>query len=351
MIEFELKPAWVTESGKKVAIDQKLLDTLRAIEKHQTITSACKALGVSYRTLWSLIQRYNLEFEAELIGTSKGSGTTITALGHQLLWMVEHGRIRLEKEIHIEADKLNKQWQISSSTQAASKWALSDDPLVPSLLQSLRKQTPVTVHWGGSIAALSAFHRGEVEIAGCHLPIGMSKNQEIHNMMQRWLRGEDLWVLPLFEREIGWISRPSDTPPTLESVAAGHHKLLNRNASSSTFYQLKALVNAAGLNENELPGWNDYEDTHMGLACSVGAGLADLGLGVRYAAEHFGLQFRRANWDRYFLVFRKPEKDSALHETLTTLSPILQSLNLNENVGYHSVSHEVQNLHGFLQNF
>lgn len=351
MIDFEFSAVWVTASGNKVSIDKKLLDTLRAIEKHKTMTAACQALGVSYRTLWSLVQFYNAQFEADLIGAAKGSGTKITSLGHQVLWMYEHGRIRLENEVQLEADKLNRQWSPAQPEAPAIKLALSDDPLLPAALSELRKNLDLSVRWGGSIAALSAFHRGEVDIAGCHLPSGASQQYEIHQMMQRWLRGDDLFVMPLFSREMGWISRPSDTPPTFETVLKGQHKLLNRNPASSTYYQLSALANRACINPETLNGWNDYEDSHLALACGIGAGLADLGLGVRYAADYFELQFRAVSWDKYFLVMRDPKTQPQLSGFLEQLPTILEQTLAGNELGYLIESHNILMLQHFLREF
>lgn len=351
MIDFEFSAVWVTATGNRIAVDKKLLDTLRAIEKHKTMTAACQALGVSYRTLWSLVQQYNTLFEAELIGAAKGSGTRVTALGHQILWMYEHGRIRLENDVQLEADRLNKQWQEDTAHAPAVKLSLSDDPLLPAALTQLRAATQLSVRWGGSIAALSAFHRGEVDVAGCHLPTGASKQYEIHQMMQRWLRGDDLFVMPLFSREMGWISRPTDKPPTLESVANGQHRLLNRNPSSSTYYQLSALANRACLDPDSLPGWRDYEDSHLAVACGIGAGLADLGLGVRYAADYFDLQFRPVSWDKYFLVMREPKAGTALDTLLGHLPDIIANTLPAVERGYRKENSQIQMLQQFLRDF
>ncbi|MGC9129955.1 MAG: substrate-binding domain-containing protein, partial [Pyrobaculum sp.] len=52
--------------------------------------------------------------------------------------------------------------------------------------------------------------------------------------------------------------------------------------------------------------------THTAVAAAVAQGRADVGLGVRYAAELYGLDFIPVGWEEYDLVARREALDKAL---------------------------------------
>lgn len=352
MIQFDIAAHWATPSGKQVLIDDKLVATLRAIERHRTLTSSCKALGISYRTLWSLVQHYNELFEQDLITTNKGSGATISDLGHRVLWMFEHGRVRLLKDIQSEADRMNAQWLKGESNVDRLALALSDDPVLPLLLGQAQMSAGLSLNlrWGGSIASLSAFHRGEVQIAGCHLPASEEQQGEMGQMMNRWLRGEDLVAVPVCYRELGWISRPGPRNPDLNDVAEGRVRLVNRNASSSTYHQLMALVTRACLTPESLPGFEAQEESHLAVACAIAAGQGDLGLGVRYAADQYGLKFRLVSRDRYFLVLRSGDlEEPRIKRLLEQLLSDAFKRELDDQPGYEYIKAKPEMLSEFLR--
>jgi putative molybdopterin biosynthesis protein len=60
------------------------------------------------------------------------------------------------------------------------------------------------------------------------------------------------------------------------------------------------------------------------VAAAVAQGRADVGVGVRYAAELYGLDFIPIGWEQYDLVVRKEVLDKALEiaeEALRNLPP------------------------------
>jgi len=56
-----------------------------------------------------------------------------------------------------------------------------------------------------------------------------------------------------------------------------------------------------------LPGFFHEENSHLAVACTIAAGHGDLGLGIRAAADHYGLQFRAVSKERYFLVLHNSD--------------------------------------------
>ncbi len=59
-------------------------------------------------------------------------------------------------------------------------------------------------------------------------------------------------------------------------------------------------------------GYSREEFTHLAVAAAVAAGRADAGLGIRAAAQAFGLNFVPVAWEPYDLVLRARVLESAL---------------------------------------
>ena len=341
MLNLKISARWKREDGESVELDQRMLTTLKTIDAVGSISLACKTLGVSYRTLWSQIQQYNQLLGEELIATHGRAGACLTRFGHKLIWMVEQGNVRVAPDLGTVGEQLNAEWLDVDHNKPWISMALSDDMVLQNLFQNtaLYKNLQLSLRWSGSIAALSALHRGEVRVAGCHLPVGLEEHSHVHQIMRRWLRGSNLSVIELFEREIGWMSRPAAQPPTLNDVSMRRALLVNRNSASSTHHQLNALISNARLNPEELPGFYHEENSHLAVACTIAAGHGDLGLGIRAAAEHYQLQFRPVSSERYFLVMHNSDLQ---YPAMEVLLPWLRSREVLEQVenaaGYSAVN-------------
>ena len=105
--------------------------------------------------------------------------------------------------------------------------------------------------------------------------------------------------------------------------------LVNRNSASSTHHQLDALITKACLKAEDLPGFFHEENSHLAVACTIAAGHGDLGLGIRAAADHYGLQFRPVSKERYFLVLHNSDLQ---YRALDILLPWLRSAEVLEHV-------------------
>lgn len=75
--------------GQAIAIGPGKADLLAAIETEGSITRAAKAMGMSYRRAWLLVETMNGCFKAPLVeaarGGSGGGGSGLTALGREVL--------------------------------------------------------------------------------------------------------------------------------------------------------------------------------------------------------------------------------------------------------------------------
>jgi molybdate transport system regulatory protein len=97
---------WIEDEHGKVVFGTGRLQILNAVEKHGSILSAAKELGMSYRAVWGKIkateQRLGQPLLMKRAGGAHGGGSELTVFGRAL---VEHFR-RLEDMTKTTADAL-----------------------------------------------------------------------------------------------------------------------------------------------------------------------------------------------------------------------------------------------------
>ena len=75
--------------GDDIAVGPGKIDLLEAIAATGSITAAAKALGMSYRRAWLLVDTMNRCFETPVVeaeaGGTRGGGTRLTALGAEVV--------------------------------------------------------------------------------------------------------------------------------------------------------------------------------------------------------------------------------------------------------------------------
>ena len=75
--------------GADIAVGPGKIDLLEAIDATGSITAAAKALGMSYRRAWLLVDTMNRCFASSVVvaetGGSRGGGTRVTPLGAEVL--------------------------------------------------------------------------------------------------------------------------------------------------------------------------------------------------------------------------------------------------------------------------
>jgi molybdate transport system regulatory protein len=75
--------------GDQIALGPGKIDLLEAIARAGSITAAAKALGMSYRRAWLLVDTMNRCFRDPVVeaeaGGERGGGTRLTALGEEVV--------------------------------------------------------------------------------------------------------------------------------------------------------------------------------------------------------------------------------------------------------------------------
>ncbi|MDR0788220.1 MAG: substrate-binding domain-containing protein [Gemmatimonadota bacterium] len=168
----------------------------------------------------------------------------------------------------------------------------------------LRRERGMEIVWvqAGSHAALQSLAAGEVQIAGAHLrdPVTGDFNETAVResvpfpctrvSFAWWEQG--LLVAPgnpLAVRDISSLSRPEV-------------RLLNREPGSGSRALLDERLAEAGIPGDAVPGYETRARGHMAVAQAIAAGLADVGVGIRAAAQTYGLDLVQLDTERYDLV-------------------------------------------------
>jgi putative molybdopterin biosynthesis protein len=170
------------------------------------------------------------------------------------------------------------------------------------------------------MGGLMALKRGEADIAGTHM---LDMETGIYNVpfVQR-LGIKNAVVIGLYKREQGLIVRRGNPKGIrgVEDLLREDVVYVNRPRGTGTRalldIQLAKLAEKLGTSFEELTrrirGYTYEVKTHTAVAAAVAQGRADVGLGVRYAAELYGLDFIPVGWEEYDLVARREVLDKAL---------------------------------------
>lgn len=182
----------------------------------------------------------------------------------------------------------------------------SHDPVVELLFEFLKHATiPIesSISFNGSMDGLIALYRREADISGAHLWDECSKDYNI-SFVKHVIPGESVCIVNLVQREQGFIVAPSNPLhlKTWEDITVKGLQFINRQKGSGTRLRLDAYLKSANISPSRILGYEHEETTHSGVACLVASGQADVGVGVKAAAQRLGLDFIPLFQERYDLV-------------------------------------------------
>ncbi len=196
--------------------------------------------------------------------------------------------------------------------------------LVGEHLQRHKDRTTVVGWTMGSMAALQALQRGEVHMAGMHLldPVSGESNLPF---LRRSLKGSSYEVVTFATWEEGFLVRAGN-PLSVRSaadLAEPMVTLMNREEGSGARLLLDQQLRTSGIEPAQVRGYDHIASTHFEVARAIAERRAEVGIGIRSAAQHFGLDFVPLQTARYDLVVPKAYLKS--HPTLTHLFETLVS--------------------------
>lgn len=106
-MEYKIKNRFWIEADGEILLGEGRVSLLKGIEKTGSLSKAAKAMGMSYKKAWSLIDAVNSRAKEPVcnttIGGKKGGGTEITSYGRVLIetyeTIQENCRKFLDKQI------------------------------------------------------------------------------------------------------------------------------------------------------------------------------------------------------------------------------------------------------------
>jgi putative molybdopterin biosynthesis protein len=188
-----------------------------------------------------------------------------------------------------------------------------------------RKDQTSLVGWTmGSMAALRALQQGEVHVAGLHL-FDPTTGESNLPFLRRALKGSNYEVITFATWEEGLLVRPGN-PKSIRAVsdiADPYVTLVNREEGSGARLLLDQRLRAEGISSDKVKGYGTVVAAHFDVARAIASRQADVGVGIRSAAQLFELDFVPLQAARYDLVVPKAYLKS--HPTLAHLFETLAS--------------------------
>jgi putative molybdopterin biosynthesis protein len=164
----------------------------------------------------------------------------------------------------------------------------------------------------GSLGGLLALQRGETHIAGTHL---LDPATGVYNIpdIKRTIPNTPVVLIHLAQREQGILVERGNPKSIrgLNDLVRRDCRFVNRQPGSGTRVLLDYELNRLGIDPASIQGYEREEFTHMAVGVAVSSGLADVGLGVRAAAQALGLDFIPVASEQYDLLCRREFLESA----------------------------------------
>ncbi|MDK2743084.1 MAG: helix-turn-helix domain-containing protein [Nitrospira sp. BO4] len=185
-------------------------------------------------------------------------------------------------------------------------------------LRRHKDQTTVVGWPMGSMAALRALQRGEVHVAGLHL-FDPATGESNMPFLRRHLKGSAYEVVTFATWEEGFLVRKGNPLSIRTAADLGQPTvtLINREEGSGARLLLDQRLRASGVEPTHVQGYDRVVSSHFEVARAINGRQADVGLGIRSAAQLFELDFVPLQAARYDLVVPKLYLKS--HPTLAHL--------------------------------
>ncbi len=163
----------------------------------------------------------------------------------------------------------------------------------------------------GSLGGLLSLQRGETHIAGTHLLDAATGDYNIPDIT-RSIPHTPVVLIHLVRRQQGLLVQ-SGNPKGIEQLKDLTRRdvtFVNRQSGSGTRVLLDYQLQQSRLDPRSIRGYEREEFTHMAVAVAIASHLADVGLGVKSAAQALGLDFIPIDEEEYDLLFRRSFFDS-----------------------------------------
>ncbi len=316
MLKVHIRPHWEIRFGDDAPLDTAaLLGLLLAVQDTGSIAQASKSVGLSYRYAWGLLRDAERLFGDGLLQTGRGRGTTLTPLAQKLVWADRRIAARLSPTLESLASELEVELgKMAPDRLRMIRMDASHGFAVAALMVHLDQvKMPLELRYRNSTDAVAALSRRECDLAGFHVPTGPFQMAAM-DWYTRWLDPAQHCLLHLAVRHQGLFVAPGNPLgiETLEDLVRPDVRFVNRQVGSGTRKLLELMLQERGINVHDINGANSAEFTHSAVAAYIASGMADVGIGVRTAAQRFKLDFIPLVRERYFFALRHDAVDDPL---------------------------------------
>ena len=269
---------WVERRGEAV-LGEGRAELLAAIDQHHSITKGAKAVGMSYRRAWTLVQEVNAAAGEALVkaapGGVRGGGATLTARGRLAVDLYEQVRQTL-----VESAAGALQRSVQPITGAADclhlAAAISLQEAVGQILAEyalLRPATRVRVVYGASNELadhLLAGAPGDIFLSA--EPAEISRLEAAHLLVAKSRR-------MVAQNGLAIVGRPSGTPikRPAELLASRYKKVAMAEPACPLGQYAQAYLQKIRLYEELLPKVLHVDNSRAVLSAVV-SGAADVGV-------------------------------------------------------------------------
>ncbi|MFN3885704.1 MAG: substrate-binding domain-containing protein [Aquabacterium sp.] len=329
-LSVHLEPAWHITGPTGQPLPARAMFWLAEVERHGSLSAACKAAGASYRHTWSLLEEAEAAMGAPLVVKARGKGSQLTALGQALVWAQRRFDARLRPQLDSVAFELQAELHRVLSDVARPLRVFASHGFAIEVLQRLLTEadTPLEWRYTDSSQALAALRAGLADVASLHLPIGPLQASVLRHHA-RCLDPDWLYVHMVTRRQ-GLMVKAGNPLHIdgLTDLLRPDVRFVARAQGSGTRLLLETLLQARGLDPSAVSHGPTGEHTHSAIAAYVASGMADVGFGVETSARRFGLEFIPVQTECYGLLMPPGVRASPAADTLITLlqSPACQAL-------------------------
>lgn len=305
MFKLSIRPQWHIERLDGRTMPSSLIDLLDAVQRTGSLAEACRSRGVSYRHAWGLLKEGGGLFGMPLVNMERGRGAQLTPLAEKLVWADRRVAARLTPLFDSLASELEAELQRALlDSRAILRIQASHGFAVQAMRSGLTSaQVAVDLKYRSSFESVAALFHGDCDIAGFHVPIGRFRDAALAQYA-RWLDPGRQRLVHLATRTQGLMVARGN-PKQIQGWAdlgRAEVRFVNRQPGSGTRLLLDALIEEAGIDPRDIPGFENAEFTHAAVAAYVASGMADVGFGLHAAAAQFSLDFLPITRERYVLL-------------------------------------------------
>jgi len=296
------------------SLGNSLIDLLVAIRAQGSISSAAKAMGLSYRHVWGELRRWEEALGHTLVVWRKGHPARLSDFGEKLLWAERQAQARLAPQINALYAELERTFAVAfdDAAHVVAFHASHDDALVALREHAVASdKLHLDIRFTGSVDAISALNEGRCVMAGFHTVREPARGSLSQRTYKPLLKPGQHKIIGFAKRRQGLMvarGNPLRIQGVQDLLRPGV-RFVNRPLGSGTRLLLDELLTDAKLDAQAIAGYAQTEPSHGAVANAVASGAADVGLGIELAATKQLLDFVPLVEEDYYLVCLKQTLD------------------------------------------